>query len=1249
MKTNKDAKRMTCSGFFRMFGLVTVIGMAAGAVAETTHVLNTTKYSAAQKITSAIDWNTPDNWDAAGVPNSVDSFAKLNATLPANTYAYVTSAVPVTLSRIGYDGTPGDRHYIYASDQMLTLAGEYKNNVAVHLYAPVSIGTTIYSRYVAFGGPMSLTSAATVQGNYYTTEFRFDRWADSAASTRVNPYGTDGNLAQSGSTMVFVAPESSAEDVTGVYRLTDGSPYVFRASGSRNALPAGTTVTGDGVPSGAFVKRVFPDDSFELSVPAKGTLAASTLTFAAQTATVRQSFASIVQSGADASIFKMHKYRAEDGLIICTTNFKWLAKGHVTVKTDAGFFPGVFSTCGFQPTESTTTARLKLETCELEIVPPSGRADYGEYARILQSSADAVTGISVPDGKTVDVKHVLEWKGTFAKRGAGTLKIAFEDVVCGGLAVEGGRMVPTLPDGAGNVKSLSVASGAEFVIPDDGLTVESASLAEGAILSGGTLTVLGGSRSSGFICREGAKVVYVYDPKGTEVVHEVPVWTTLPARLDPAFWVDADNTASLVLRTVETTEYVYRVNDVRGEGHAFATNATDGLYMPIRKSLNRGNKSIVFAGKCSGVSGETRDIAQTDSLVWDKPIYNIRFVFQVLDRADSFGGQYLGTSSRMTGHFGDFVRAPSAVNAYFTQPIFHASASAGVRNGTFRVLDKVWDATAHGFPYYTEYATTLDSTFYPDKHMYAPLVTSLETGEPYPAADTFDFDYGGTSRFGNKGLCELIVFTNEVSLTDRQAITAYLARKWNNCEIVNFKPTNADGSTLGVADVTDGDLNLAVEAGGSLMVEGVTGGNELVKSGAGTLFVSEYVNASGKLRVAEGTLELPAPTLTADDLPANPYLHLDATAFGSGYTIVNGVTNLTAWSDVRGEGYPKATLLRANSTQKPFVHTAALNGLPTIDFGEYHYEKTSGGAVPSNSSGMRLPTTNGMHSVFAVWGSRNGGGSGIFGTGGSAYNQGMGLTRGGSAFGASKDDPILRSGASYHYPGFGGDYAYASRFYLNGEAKDPAVVGFSGGYDIVSLVTYNAFGMSALSSGGLYHQYYGGEEIGELIVYERALSEEEAKKVEAYLRKKWYGAETAGYLAPVADSVAVEAGATLSLRGAAPLTASTLAGAGTVDGSVVGAGAAELVVTVNEDGTVSKLTVTGDADLSSGCTVRFDGAVDRLAAGDFVILQASGDLSVGELAVDRTGVRKSRFCSLTVQGGNLVLNVTKSGLSVIIR
>lgn len=77
-----------------------VLATAVSGIAETTHVINSTKYSAATRITSAIDWNERDNWDAAGVPNSSDSFASISASLPANTYAYVTSAVPITLSRV---------------------------------------------------------------------------------------------------------------------------------------------------------------------------------------------------------------------------------------------------------------------------------------------------------------------------------------------------------------------------------------------------------------------------------------------------------------------------------------------------------------------------------------------------------------------------------------------------------------------------------------------------------------------------------------------------------------------------------------------------------------------------------------------------------------------------------------------------------------------------------------------------------------------------------------------------------------------------------------------------------------------------------------------------------------------------------------------------------------------------------------------------------------------------------------------
>lgn len=1255
-----------------MLGLVTVIGMAAEAVAETTSTLDANKFKAATSISSALDWSTEGNWDG-GVPNSADAFAKIQGSGTASgVYAYITSGVPVTVSRIGYDGAPSTQYRsVFVSDKALTIAAANKNNTGMFLYAPVEISAVSpYTRYIQFCGPVTFADGSRILGNYFTTEFRFDRWANGPDAVRTNPCGTNGALYLSGATFSFTAPEGSADDVVGNYRLTYGSPYIVRASGSRHAISAGTTVTGAGIVPGSFVKRVFPDDTIELSVPAAETIPSAALTFAAFTPTVHQEFAMFTQNGTDGITLKFNKYRPEDDFVVGTTNFNWAAKGKVTVSTDADFVPGVFSTAPFN-TSATCSSRLCLGTCELQLNPEFGSLAANDYAHYDQLGAEARTGLAVAKGNTFTVNNFTNFIGTVVKRGEGRLNVHFTVRGGGSVEVAGGVFAPTFGEGV-ELGSLSVAAGAEFVVPEGGLSLDAASLEPGAILSGGTLTVTGDRCPVGVVLKDGARLVYAYDPQGGEVVRSVPLLDKagILARVTPKFWVDAMDDASLVTVTNGDVVSVSRVNDVRGAGHPYALPASGGTYLPVLKTFGRGRqlpgcRTIAFKGCYVG----DNDITKTDSMVWSEAL-TVRHVFQVLDRNDSYGGQYLGNTSTglaLSGvdasgaHPGDFVRAPSSAtpDAAAKTAIIHSSSCAGVLNGVFRVLDKPWDITK-GFAYITEYAATLKSNAsqYPGGYLFAPLVTSLETvsfndgtSDRYPTANTFDSDAKSTSRYGNKGLCELLVFDAEVSDLDRQIITAYLAKKWNDCEIVNFSPVNADGSTLGTADLTDGDLALDV-ASGSLLLDGVTGEGALVKSGEGTLLVRNYDNAGGVLRVTGGTVEIAAPADTADELPEGAFLHLDATDPDSYTTDQYGITE---WRDVRGEGYPKVKAYKASSTHKAVVRENALAGLPVADFGAFTYK--GGTAVPSlelvrpdGTTGM----TGGVRSVFAIWGSRNGGGSGIAGSGGD-YNQGRGLVRGTSAstteaalkFGGLVGDPILRSATSYQYPGFGGSFENAYRFRLNGKAVDPTTTGFSGTFDLVSLVSYEGFGLTCLSGGGLNdHQYSGGEEIGEYIVYLRALSEENAAKVERYLNKKWFGAAAFG---PVAGTVEVARGATLALAGGAPLTVSSLSGAGTISGSVVSAANATFVATVDDDGSVPMLAVGKDVDLSAGCTIRFAGSVDKLEAGEYVILRTAGTLSVGTIQIDTTGVRKSRICGWKVQGGDLILTVGKMGLCVIVR
>ena len=137
------------------------------------------------------------------------------------------------------------------------------------------------------------------------------------------------------------APQSSPVDVTGVYSQTAGSPYLF-LKGVAHVLSAGTLVSGEGIPDGAFLKRIFPDGCIELSVPAAETIDGNTVTFAAFSPVVKHSIKLLQRSGGGTGLLKLMKYREEDVMRFEIASIIDHNVGVYTFDTDAGYVPGTF-------------------------------------------------------------------------------------------------------------------------------------------------------------------------------------------------------------------------------------------------------------------------------------------------------------------------------------------------------------------------------------------------------------------------------------------------------------------------------------------------------------------------------------------------------------------------------------------------------------------------------------------------------------------------------------------------------------------------------------------------------------------------------------------------------------------------------------------------------------------------------------------------------------------------------------------
>ena len=82
-----------------------------------------------------------------------------------------------------------------------------------------------------------------------------------------------------------------------------------------------------------------------------------------------------------------------------------------------------------------------------------------------------------------------------------------------------------------------------------------------------------------------------------------------------------------------------------------------------------------------------------------------------------------------------------------------------------------------------------------------------------------------------------------------------------------------------------------------------------------------------------------------------------------------------------------------------------------------------------------------------------------------------------------------------------------------GQVTQPAQVGFSGGWEIFSLVPNTTYGLFNASGFGMNYtdvkDVSGGFKVAEYLIYGRKLSEEETARVEDYLREKWFPSRAA--------------------------------------------------------------------------------------------------------------------------------------------
>lgn len=769
-----------------------------------------------------------------------------------------------------------------------------------------------YMAYLGGGnylGPVVIASGA----NYATTapigapnKFRGDLWAAEAGGACVNPYQNPANAEFAQGSMSWYAPRSAPAQI-GEYSLTEGSVYALR-TGAAHLLSAGTTITGEGIAEGTYLKRVFEGTNWiELSAPATAT-GAATLNFAAQTAcSLTQTLPN--QNRGDATIrYAAIKYNAADTCEVTIPALSDAGKAHNRWGYDssmpAGLLPGRIVINSFAAQETAQKTNF-IENVMLQVKAFTGT--QGAWS----VTANCAGALEVDEGTTISLDKMVNVAGTLAKTGAGTLNVNVATAEnAGGLAAREGVLAVT-SGSAEELKfeTLELASGAVLQLPVEGIRVTQLTSAAGAILRGpGKLTVVG------------------------KVIGELPqleagaqMDVTLPSLTEEAVldgitpWMHLDATQTETLETYEKdgTTYVSKWFNTTGNNeYAAKWSQNKGNLYDNKNSMAADTYITMYAGRPYVDMGELTGTNNVKGKL-DGPDRSLAFYgADGMLYAQGGSDTYMANTKPVpmairsalfavnsSGGGGSLLSA--AIDGFYNNGIGHSS-----RKG-----DHIFSEDIPG-AYFLERSNNncllpigLDTdwaSFRLNCEDIYPSQTPFTGGNDLVTMN-FSDNYG--RRSAGMGFCgagneffeaaanglafgEVILITNIINDAQFKQIEAYLARKWQG--------RHMDGYYAGTSELKLGGGTLTMSAGNDVVAANVTSGGtiagDLVMTG-NTVTASVSEGAVQALSV-NGSASLPnAVNVVLNAKPqAGTYTLLSATQlnipepFAWTCTAYNGVT-----------------------------------------------------------------------------------------------------------------------------------------------------------------------------------------------------------------------------------------------------------------------------------------------------------------------------------------------------------------------
>ncbi len=474
-----------------------------------------------------------------------------------------------------------------------------------------------------------------------------------------------------------------------------------------------------------------------------------------------------------------------------------------------------------------------------------------------------------------------------------------------------------------------------------------------------------------------------------------------------------------------------------------------------------------------------------------------------------------------------------------------------------------------------------------------------------------DMDIGGNSSGGCK-IAEVILYDRHLTEQERLDTERYLMAKWN-CGTHPSDSVPSVGTLAfnnGTPAVIDVDGNVAF----GRVDRDTTGA--IVKKGSGNATVAVFdANAHDVTAV---TVEGGSLSLTCDPL-ADAWAHLDATRADSiVYTTTAGTNYVSKWKDISGHGNDATAV----GNLRPTYHVAHLDSdnfltdsgreMPIMDFGEYYNHEQIPGApnTPTNTAAaMNFPQSSVSLQEFYIvhadtdhWPGGNGSNNN--------YNGILGFT-------GWNNYPFIRATQSPFISGSAPGAIKNGYIGINGEKKTTSY-----GPALKQLNVYTISATEPVANAWAlarrHSNQWGGQVLGEVILFEHANAAERRNAITSMLLNKWRGQQSQEPLTSswTLGSVSVANGSTLAVGGADGFayTATSLGGTG-----YISSGPAILGV---EHVAVGSEGVAGTLSVAAHVTLEDDAVLDVYIDGEGHVgtVAMTGTLTVGGAATVRVHI-----------------------------